>query len=81
MNHYLLKFNRITGQLEHREFKGVNGRERALTARFNAERYSRNTDIEIVVIGAQSWDDVKKNHARYFSGGESEGDDQRPVHL
>ena len=40
----------------------------ALSARFEAEREFRDQpDVEVVVLGADSWDALKHTHARYFS--------------
>ena len=39
----------------------------ALAARFEAERELRDEpDVEIVVLSADSWDALRRTHARYF---------------
>ncbi|MCM4085013.1 hypothetical protein [Paractinoplanes hotanensis] len=39
----------------------------AMTARFDAEdEFADNADIEVVVLGAASQDDLRRTHARYF---------------
>lgn len=65
MNHYLLVYNRRTGDIIDRaEF---NGRGGALAARFRAEReYRGDKDIEVVVLGAESWAALSATHSRYF---------------
>jgi hypothetical protein len=65
MNHYLLIYNRRTGDIVDRaEF---NGRSGALAARFKAEREHRgDADIEVVVLGAKSWAALSNTHSRYF---------------
>lgn len=65
MNHYLLVYNRRTGDIvERAELDGRNG---VLAARFDAERRHRgDQDIEVVVLGAASWAALAKTHARYF---------------
>lgn len=65
MNHYLLVYNRRTGDIiDHAEFSGRGG---ALAARFDAERRHRgNGDIEVVVLGASSWAVLATTHSRYF---------------
>jgi hypothetical protein len=65
MNHYLLIYNRRTGKIIQRaEF---NGQGPALSARFQAEReHHSDPDIEVVVLGAASWEALSRTHARYF---------------
>jgi hypothetical protein len=67
MNHYLVVFDRARGQvLRHKLYEDRND---ALAARFAAERqHSEDPDIEVVVLGARSWADVKRTHGRYFKG-------------
>jgi hypothetical protein len=65
MRHYLLIYDRHAGQIiRHREFPATRP---ALAARFEAEREFRgDPDVEIVVLGAASWDALKTTHSRYF---------------
>jgi hypothetical protein len=67
VNHYLVVFDRSKGEvLRH---KRCDDRNDALAARFAAEReHSGDPEIEVVVLGARSWDDVKRTHGRYFKG-------------
>lgn len=67
MNHYLVVFDRSKGEvLRHKRYDDRND---ALAARFAAEReHSGDPEIEVVVLGARSWDDVKRTHGRYFKG-------------
>lgn len=67
MNHYLVVFDRSEGRvLRHKLYSD---RNKALAARFAAERkHSGDSDIEVVVLGARSWEDVKRTHGRYFKG-------------
>jgi hypothetical protein len=64
MNHYLVVFARSKGEvLRHQEYRN---RGDALEARFAEERNHRDDpDIEIVVLGASSWDALMRTHARY----------------
>ena len=64
MRHYLVIYNRRAGEIvRHRRFSAAG----ALAARFAAEREFRDEpDIEIVVLGADSWDALKRTHSRYF---------------
>jgi hypothetical protein len=65
MQHYLVIYNRRKGQIvRHRRFRKA---DEALDARFQAEREFRDEpEIEIVVLGADSWDSLGRTHSRYF---------------
>jgi hypothetical protein len=65
MNHYLVVFARSKGEvLRHQQYKR---QADALEARFAEERNHRgDPDIEVVVLGARSWDALTRTHARYF---------------
>jgi len=65
MNHYLVVFARSKGELlRHQEYRNQGD---ALEARFAEERNHRgDPDIEVVVLGASSWDALMRTHARYF---------------
>jgi hypothetical protein len=63
---FLLAYDRRTGALEIKEFRGENARARALAARLQTEGRSRGTDREVVVIAADSKDELRRTHARYF---------------
>ena len=67
MRHYLVIYDRRKGKiLRHRGYKSVNA---ALRARFAAEReFNAQSDIEVVVLGAESWRALPSTHARYFNG-------------
>lgn len=65
MNHYLLVFDRQAGQILHSEM--FVQRAAALRARFAAEREHRDSPhVEVVVLGAASWEDLRRTHGRYF---------------
>lgn len=67
MSHYLLVFARSEGSVI-RSQRYVS-RQQALAARFEAERqYKDDPDVEVVVLGAESWDSLKRTHTRYFEG-------------
>jgi hypothetical protein len=67
MWHYLVIYNRRAGEIIRRRQFQTSGP--ALTARFEAEHEFRDEpDIEIVVLGADSWDALEKTHSRYFKG-------------
>ncbi len=65
MSYFLLVYDRRRGQLlEERSF--TDGRA-ALAARFATEKqYPRDSDVEIVVIGAPSREALTRSHGRYF---------------
>jgi hypothetical protein len=67
MQHYLMIYDRRAGKIvRHRRFRTP---ARALTARFEAEReFREDPDIEVVVLGAESWDSLPRTHSRYFKG-------------
>ena len=70
LKHYLLVYDRRAGRvLSQREFPS---QAAAMHARFESERLHRgNADIEIVVLGASSSQDLKRTHARYFNDTDS----------
>ncbi len=65
MNHYLVVFDRSKGTvLHHQRYRDPS---KALEARFVAEREHRDEPaIEVVVLGARSWEALKRTHGRYF---------------
>lgn len=66
MRSFLIVYNRRTGDHAVREFPAGHGRE-AIRARFEEERKHRgDRDIEVVVLGSQSLEDLMKTHSRYF---------------
>ena len=66
MRNYLVVYNRRTGANTVREFAAGCGRE-AIRERFALERAHRGEpDIEIVVLGSSSREELLKTHARYF---------------
>ncbi|MFI5629318.1 hypothetical protein ACIA8E_08035 [Streptomyces sp. NPDC051664] len=67
LKHFLLVYNRRTGEtVVRREFASSEGRD-ALRARFQLERELRGQeDIEIVVLTGASLAGLAKTHSRYF---------------
>lgn len=65
MQHYLVIYNRRKGHIvRHRRFRAPGA---ALAARFEAEReFREEPDIEVVVLGADSWHALERTHSRYF---------------
>jgi hypothetical protein len=67
MNLYLVVFDRSKGAVIRKQ--SYAGRRKALEARFAAEReFGDDLDIEVVVLGGDSWEGLKRTHARYFKG-------------
>lgn len=66
---FLIVYDRPAGQIVRSAEFGSD--DDAFTARFAAEKEFRgNSDIEVVVLSAKSWDAVKRTHARYFYNAE-----------
>jgi hypothetical protein len=67
VKHFLVVYDRRQGHIvRHRGYRAPSS---ALAARFDAEReFKGQSDIEVVVLGAESWDDLPRTHARYFKG-------------
>ena len=66
MRHFLVVYNRHEGRIVRR--RAYRGAADALDARFAAEReFKGQPDIEVVVLGGESWQSVERTHSRYFS--------------
>lgn len=63
MKHFLIVFNRKTGERDITEYK--DSRE-AIVQRLAEEQSNDNPDVETVVIGSPSLEDLKVTHSRYF---------------
>jgi hypothetical protein len=67
VNHYLIVFDRSKSAILR--YEAFSTRQAALQARFEVEReLGRNSDIEVVVLGASSPEALKRTHSRYFRG-------------
>lgn len=66
MRQFLLVYDRSEGQIiQAGEYRQPGA---ALRARFEAERrHGDNRDIEVVVLGADSWASLFRTHSRYFT--------------
>jgi hypothetical protein len=67
VKYFLLVYNRRTGELSRFDEFPSDQRREALHARFLEEERERDhSDIEVVVLGAESADVLKTTHGRYF---------------
>jgi hypothetical protein len=66
MTSFLVQYDRRTGDLDVTPFDGDRAREEALSARFRAELTRPSRDVEVVVLAADSLDELKRTHGRYF---------------
>lgn len=65
MKHFLVVYSRREGRIVRRHM--YRDAAEALEARFAAEReYQAQPDIEVVVLGGESWPSVQRTHSRYF---------------
>ncbi len=64
MSHFLIIYDRAAGRLLRQE--RFDRAADALTARFQAEHAYSDENIEIVALSAESEDDLRRTHARYF---------------
>jgi hypothetical protein len=66
MRYFLVVYNRSTGAVEVKDF-AASQRERALEERFARELTERGrSEIEVVLLGAESLAALKRTHSRYF---------------
>jgi hypothetical protein len=65
VQHYLVIYNRRAGKIVRRQWFQTS--DTAMAARFEAEReFREEPDLEIVVLGADSWEALRQTHSRYF---------------
>lgn len=70
MRNFLVVYNRRTGANSLQEFPEGSGRE-AIRQRFAQERLHRSDpDIEVVVLGSNSREELLNTHSRYFRSAE-----------
>lgn len=68
IQHFLLVFDHGAGHLIHTETYGEDA-DAALDAYASTEaEYGDRKDIEVVLIGSDSFETVKRTHANYFDG-------------
>ncbi|GEM_PF-3465596 len=61
---YLIQYHRLTGRVQIQEFEHA---EAAYSCRLRLEQERTDPNLEIAVIGAPSFEDLKLNHSRYFA--------------
>lgn len=66
MNSYLVVYDRRSGHRDITEYPGPGGRTVALQERLRVERKHRRDHVEVVVITANSQDELRRTHSRYF---------------
>lgn len=71
IQHFLLVFDHSVGRLLHTSEFGEDA-DAALAAYASTEAdFSGRKDIEVVLIGSDSFETVKRTHANYFDGSDS----------
>jgi hypothetical protein len=65
MVQFVVAYDRASGDADVQEFEGVDAAERALEARFEAER-SAGPSVEIATLTARSRAELEITHSRYF---------------
>lgn len=63
MRHFLVVYNRASGERSITEFKSASA---AIKRRLEEEALNDDPMVEIVVIGSPSLEDLKITHSRYF---------------
>ena len=67
MKLFLLVYDRKAGALISRREFSAEQRADALEERFAQERsLADRADVEVVLLGAESWEALEKTHSRYF---------------
>jgi len=65
MKYFLVTYDRLVGVGEIRDVFPAECRSVAIRSRFTLEQQT-NSDTEVVVLGAESEDDLRRTHSRYF---------------
>ena len=61
---FLIRYHRPTGDITLKRFDDLS---KAMIERFRLEEENTDPDTEIVVISANSEQDLRRSHSRYFS--------------
>jgi len=71
VNYYLIVYDRHKGEILERADYPEKDRDRAFADRLRKMLDRRGQDdVEVVLFGADSFDDLKKTHSRYFQSSE-----------
>lgn len=65
---FLVVYSRRTGEWAMQVFEGPRATHHGLMRRLELDDLREDRDIEIVVLGAQSFATVNRTHSRYFTG-------------
>lgn len=68
LNHYLLVFDHLQGELLHVVDFGTETRKALQTYAETERQYEKDDLIEVVLLGSDSLETVKVTHANYFDG-------------
>lgn len=68
MKHFILVYHRKVGLLGHLELDGDDPRAYGTYCLFECA-HVHDQDIEVVMLGADSFDDLKRTHGNYFASG------------
>lgn len=80
MVNFLIRYNRKSGETMVDTYPGPAGRAAAIRERLRLEAAaSDDSDIEVVVIAAESQHDLERTHARYFERAGGFSDVERGV--
>lgn len=73
MKYYVMTYNRRFGIGQIRDVYPSAKRSEAMRARFALEASEgvKDVDLEVVVLGAESEDDLRQTHGRYFSSAQT----------
>lgn len=77
MKYYVLTYDRRSGGAKIRRVYSSAHRSDAMRKRFalEASEGAANADLEVVVLGAESEDVLRKTHGRYFSSAKTLADE------
>ncbi len=66
MTYFLLVYDRVRGQILEERTYPMQSRDRALVDRSSLLREQTDPNVEVVLLGADSYADLRKTHGRYF---------------
>lgn len=66
MRYFLLVYDRALGQILAKRSYSLGERDRALADRSELLGQQTDTNVEVVLLGADSFEDLSKTHGRYF---------------